>query len=225
MVLPRLIAKATLDIDEAIVAHGGEVHAYVGDEVIVTWPLDAEMSGRGCLDSFFAARDRIAEKADSYRQEFGSIPLFRAGLHAGPVVISECGTSCRQSLAWPPGRAVLESEGSGCLDRSEGLIAPGESPRSAAQREFAEETGYRPGADAIPLGCAKQPGGKVVHVWAIEEDWDPADLQSNTFEMEWPPRSGRRQSFPEIDRASWFGIAEARLHCPQVPSFPLHAAW
>jgi predicted NUDIX family NTP pyrophosphohydrolase len=51
----------------------------------------------------------------------------------------------------------------------------------------------------------------VVHVWAIEEDWDPADLQSNTFEMEWPPRSGRRQSFPELDRASWFGIAEARL--------------
>ena len=48
-------------------------------------------------------------------------------------------------------------------------------------------------------------------MWAIEEDWDPADLQSNTFEMEWPPRSGRRQSFPELDRASWFGIAEARL--------------
>ncbi len=96
MVLPRLIAKATLDIDEAIVAHGGEVHAYVGDEVIVTWPLDAEMSGRGSLDCFFAARDRIAEKADSYRQEFGSIPLFRAGLHAGPVVISECGNSRRQ---------------------------------------------------------------------------------------------------------------------------------
>ena len=48
-------------------------------------------------------------------------------------------------------------------------------------------------------------------MWAIEEDWDPADLQSNTFEMEWPPRSGRRQSFPELDRASWFGVAEARL--------------
>jgi adenylate cyclase len=93
MVLPRLIAKATLDIDEATVAHGGEVHAYVGDELIVTWPLDAEMSGRGCLDCF---RDRIAEKADSYRQEFGSIPLFRARLHAGPVVISECGNSRRQ---------------------------------------------------------------------------------------------------------------------------------
>jgi len=92
-----------------------------------------------------------------------------------------------------------------------GLIGPSESLLSAAQREFAEETGYRPGGEAIPLGSAKQPGGKVVHVWAIEGDWDPVDLQSNTFEMEWPPRSGRRQSFPEIDRASWFGIVEARL--------------
>ena len=92
-----------------------------------------------------------------------------------------------------------------------GLIGPSESLLSAAQREFAEETGYRPGGEAIPLGSAKQPGGKVVHVWAIEEDWDPADLQSNTFEMEWPPGTGRLQSFPEIDRASWFGIVEARL--------------
>jgi predicted NUDIX family NTP pyrophosphohydrolase len=83
--------------------------------------------------------------------------------------------------------------------------------RSAAQRELAEETGHRPAGRAIPLGSAKQPGGKVVHVWAIQDDWDPADLQSNTFEMEWPLRSGRRQSFPEIDRTSWFSVTEARL--------------
>jgi predicted NUDIX family NTP pyrophosphohydrolase len=80
----------------------------------------------------------------------------------------------------------------------------------AAKREFAEETGHCPSGQTIPLGSAKQPGGKVVHVWAIQGDWNPADLQSNTFEMEWPPRSGQRRSFPEIDRASWFGIAEAR---------------
>jgi class 3 adenylate cyclase len=91
-----LLARFFFDIDEAIVAHGGEVHAYVGDEVIVTWPLDTEMSGERCLDCFFAAKDRIAERADSYRQEFGSIPHFRAGLHVGPVVISECGNSRRQ---------------------------------------------------------------------------------------------------------------------------------
>ena len=92
----NLLTRFFFDIDEAIVAHGGEVHAYVGDEVIVTWPLDAEMSGGRCLDCFFAARDRIAEKADLYRREFGSIPHFRAGMHAGPVVISECGNSRRQ---------------------------------------------------------------------------------------------------------------------------------
>jgi predicted NUDIX family NTP pyrophosphohydrolase len=91
-----------------------------------------------------------------------------------------------------------------------GLIAPGESPLAAAQREFTEETGHCPSGDSIPLGNATQPGGKIVHVWAIEGDWDPADLVSNTFEMEWPPRSGRRQSFTEIDRAAWFRVAEAR---------------
>jgi predicted NUDIX family NTP pyrophosphohydrolase len=64
------------------------------------------------------------------------------------------------------------------------------------QSEFAEETGYHPDGDFLPLGEARQPGGK-----AIEGDWDPALIRSNTFEMEWPPRSGRRQTFPEIDRA------------------------
>jgi predicted NUDIX family NTP pyrophosphohydrolase len=116
-----------------------------------------------------------------------------------------------QFLLGHPGGPFWSRKDLGAWTIPKGLIAPGESPRSAAQREFAEETGYHPGGKTIPLGSAKQPGGKVVHVWAIEEDWDPADLQSNTFEIEWPPRSGRRQSFPEINRASWFGIAEARL--------------
>jgi adenylate cyclase len=92
----QLVTRFFYDIDEAILAHGGEVHAYVGDEVIVTWRLAAKGSGRGCLDCFFAIQDRIAEKADSYRREFGLVPDFRAGVHAGPVVISECGDSRRQ---------------------------------------------------------------------------------------------------------------------------------
>ena len=92
----NLLTRFFYDIDDAIVAHGGEVHAYVGDEVIVTWLLDKRMSGGCCIDCFFAIADAIAEKADSYRQEFGMVPGFRAGLHAGPVVISECGSSRRQ---------------------------------------------------------------------------------------------------------------------------------
>jgi predicted NUDIX family NTP pyrophosphohydrolase len=74
------------------------------------------------------------------------------------------------------------------------------------------KTGHRnhPDGDFLPLGEAQQPGGKVVQARAVEGDWDPALIQSNTFEIEWPPRSGRRLTFPEIDRAAWFGIADAR---------------
>jgi class 3 adenylate cyclase len=92
----QLLTRFFFDIDEAIIAHGGEVHAYVGDEVIVTWPLDDKMSERRYLECFFAIQDSIAAKAEFYRREFNLVPGFRAGLHAGPVVISECGDSRRQ---------------------------------------------------------------------------------------------------------------------------------
>jgi adenylate cyclase len=92
----NLLTRFFFDIDGAIVGHGGEVHAYVGDEVIVTWPLDDRISGGRCIDCFFAIADIIAERAASYRQEFGIVPSFRAGLHAGHVAISECGSSRRQ---------------------------------------------------------------------------------------------------------------------------------
>ena len=109
-----------------------------------------------------------------------------------------------------PGGPFWMRKDEGAWTIPKGLIASGEVPLAAAQREFAEETGHDPKGEAVPLGSARQPGGKIVHVWATEGDFDPADLKSNTFEMEWPPRSGRRQSIPEIDRAAWFGIAEAR---------------
>jgi class 3 adenylate cyclase len=91
-----LLTRFFYDIDRAITGHGGEVHAYVGDEVIVTWRAADGRSQRRCLDCFFAIRDRIGELAEIYRREFGLVPDFRAGLHAGPVVISECGDSRRQ---------------------------------------------------------------------------------------------------------------------------------
>jgi class 3 adenylate cyclase len=94
--MQELLTRFFFDIDQPIVAHGGEVHAYVGDEVIVTWPLTPKVLAGCCIDCFFAVADKIAENAKSYQQRFGSVPQFRAALHAGPVVISECGDSHRQ---------------------------------------------------------------------------------------------------------------------------------
>ena len=96
---------------------------------------------------------------------------------------------------------------------------------SVGRREFAEEVGVEPplagaaGRGPIELGTIVQKGGKVVHAWAIEGDLEPENAVSNTFEMEWPPRSGRRQVFPEIDRVAWFSPGEARrrLKPTQVP--------
>ena len=89
-----------------------------------------------------------------------------------------------------------------------------------AEREFAEETGYPvPDGLRLNLGSIVQKGGKVVHAWAVEGDVDPARAVSNTFEMEWPPRSGASRTFPEIDRVAWFDPGEARLHIKftQIP--------
>jgi predicted NUDIX family NTP pyrophosphohydrolase len=113
-------------------------------------------------------------------------------------------------FSWPPGGPVLEKD-LGVWTLPKGLIAPGEDPLAAAQREFAEETGHVPQGEFISLGDAKQPGGKIVHIWAVQEDWEADLLRSNTFEMEWPVKSGRRQSFPELDRAGWFA-GVTRLH-------------
>jgi predicted NUDIX family NTP pyrophosphohydrolase len=87
-----------------------------------------------------------------------------------------------------------------------------EEPLDAARRELTEETGAVVGAAATPVALApvKQPSGKVVHAFAVEQDFDVATLRSNTFTMEWPPRSRREQEFPEVDRVAWFGLDEAR---------------
>lgn len=109
-----------------------------------------------------------------------------------------------------PGGPFWRKKDLGAWSIPKGLIAANETPLAAARREFAEETGHRPRGKSVPLGESIQPGGKIVHVWAVEDDWDVANLKSNMFEMEWPPRSGRRQKLPELDRAAWFRLDEAR---------------
>jgi class 3 adenylate cyclase len=94
--MQELLTRLFFDIDEVILAHGGEVHAYVEAEVIVTWRVTAKPSAPRYIDCFFAIQDRIAEHADLYLRQFGLVPRFRGGTHAGSVAISECGNSRRQ---------------------------------------------------------------------------------------------------------------------------------
>jgi predicted NUDIX family NTP pyrophosphohydrolase len=101
-----------------------------------------------------------------------------------------------------------------------GEVEPDEELPAVARREFAEETGHQvPDGEMLELGDIRQKSGKLVLGWAVEGDLDPAAAVSNTYDMEWPPRSGRVQSFPEIDRVEWFDLAEARrrLKAAQVP--------
>jgi predicted NUDIX family NTP pyrophosphohydrolase len=91
-----------------------------------------------------------------------------------------------------------------------GMIEADEAPAEAALREFEEETGTRLDTVPFPLATVRQAGGKRVEAFAVEGDLDPAAIRSNTFEVEWPPRSGRRQSFPEVAEAQWMSLAEAR---------------
>ena len=99
-----------------------------------------------------------------------------------------------------------------------GELDPSEDPLVVAKRELEEETGLRVEGEFRPLKPIRQAGGKIVHAFALEGDLDPSAIRSNTFEMEWPPRSGRRQVFPEVDRAAWFPIdvARGKIHKGQV---------
>jgi predicted NUDIX family NTP pyrophosphohydrolase len=104
-----------------------------------------------------------------------------------------------------PGGPFWRKKDEGAWTIPKGEFTDDEDPLTAAKREFKEETGSEaPAGKYIQLTSIRQKGGKVVHPWAIEASFDPATLQSNSFEMEWPPKSGKLESFPEIDRAEWF---------------------
>lgn len=118
-----------------------------------------------------------------------------------------------------PGGPFWKNKDDGAWSIPKGEIDPDEDPLTAAQREFEEETGFRIDGTFTPLTPVKITSGKVIEAWAIEHDLDTSAIKSNTFEIEWPPRSGKKQAFPEIDRAAWLSAAEAlhRINKGQIP--------
>jgi predicted NUDIX family NTP pyrophosphohydrolase len=125
-----------------------------------------------------------------YRRRAGAEPEVLLGHMGGPF------WARRDQRAWSVVKGEYEAD---------------EPPQDAARREFREELGLPvPPGDLVPLGEARQSGGKIVTVWALEGDLDPDQVVPGTFTMEWPPRSGRTQEFPEIDRAAWLPLADAR---------------
>ena len=120
------------------------------------------------------------------------------------------GSSNLEVLLVHPGGPFWAKKDDGAWSIPKGEFGDGEDPLAAARREFEEELGAMVDGEFIPLDTVKQPGGKVVHAWAVRGDFDPSELKSNTFSMEWPPRSGRQREFPEVDRAEWFEMETAR---------------
>jgi predicted NUDIX family NTP pyrophosphohydrolase len=109
-----------------------------------------------------------------------------------------------------PGGPFWAKKDDGAWSIPKGEYLEGEDPISVAKREFYEETGSAVTGPCLELAPAKQPGGKVIRAWAVEGDLDAESIRSNSFSMEWPPKSGRVRDFPEIDRALWCGLTVAR---------------
>lgn len=126
--------------------------------------------------------------------------LYRRGVHLEVFLVH-------------PGGPYWAGKDEGAWSVPKGLVDPAEDELAAARREFREETGFDfdiPSRAMCHLGVFRQPSGKRLHVWALEGDCDPQRLTSNLFSMEWPPKSGRLQQFPEVDRGAWFDPTQAR---------------
>ena len=146
-------------------------------------------------------------------------PKRSARLSAGILLFRERGGGLEVLLGHPGGPFFTKKD-EGSWTVLKGEADPGEDLQAVARREFAEETGSQPPEGTmLELGEIRQKGGKTVVAWALAGDLDPATARSNTFEMEWPPRSGRRRAFPEIDRVDWFDLEAARTKIipAQVP--------
>ena len=138
---------------------------------------------------------------------------------AGILLYRRRGPGRVEVLLVHPGGPFWAKKDEGAWSIPKGGYEPGEDPLTAAKREFAEETGSHVQGEALSLGAFRQSSAKIVDVWAVEGDFDPATLMSNTFALEWPPRSGRMIDVPEVDRAEWFtpNQAERKIHKGQRP--------
>src|SRR5262245_24686524 len=132
-----------------------------------------------------------------------------AAISAGLLMFKRTSAGLRVLLAHPGG-PFFQKKDAGVWSIPKGLADAGEDLLAAAKREFEEETGFKPSGEFVALAPVKQKAGKIVQAWAVEGDLDPAAVRSNTFEIEWPPRSGKRAAFPEIDRAEFFDMKTAR---------------
>jgi predicted NUDIX family NTP pyrophosphohydrolase len=135
-----------------------------------------------------------------------------AAISAGILLFRRNGDALEVLLVHPGGPFWAKKD-LGAWSVPKGLVEEGEEPLQCAMRELEEELGSHfsfPAEALIELGSVRQKAGKQVQCWAAEGDFDPATLRSNTFSVEWPPRSGSQREFPEVDRAQWFGLEEAR---------------
>jgi predicted NUDIX family NTP pyrophosphohydrolase len=140
------------------------------------------------------------------KQQSAGILVYRRNEHGLEVLIAH------------PGGPVFRGRDLGAWTIPKGEIEPGEDPLAAARRELAEETGFELEGPFLPLGSIRQKSGKIVHAWACPGEVDPTRLTSSTFEMQWPPRSGRLQRFPEVDRVAYVDpeLAQKKLNPAQA---------
>ena len=132
-------------------------------------------------------------------------------LAAGLLMYRIRGEEPEYFLVHPGGPYYIHKD-SGVWTIPKGLSEEGEDLQGTAQREFFEETGIRPFPPFYELGNIRQKGGKIVHAWAFAGDWDAASgIRCNLFTLEWPPRTGKKVDFPEVDRAQWFSLEEAKV--------------
>jgi predicted NUDIX family NTP pyrophosphohydrolase len=130
--------------------------------------------------------------------------------HSAGILLFRRGADRTEVLLIKPGGPFWRNKDAGAWMIPKGMVESGEASAEAALREFEEETGTRPASVPFPLTTVKQAGGKLVEAFAVEGDLDVTAIRSNEFEVEWPPRSGRRQRFPEVAEARWMELAEAR---------------